>query len=45
MLKSAFERSDERAEIAVIEWKSIKANERERIVRELDTLGIDYAKV
>lgn len=45
MLKSAFERSDITAEIAVIEWKSIKAVEREMIVRELDRLGIDYAKV
>ncbi len=45
MLKKAFERSDRKAEIAVIEWKSIKAVEREMIVRELDVLGIDYAKV
>jgi D-aminoacyl-tRNA deacylase len=45
MLKKAFERSDKRAEVAVIEWKSIKAIEREVIVRELNLLGIDYAKV
>ncbi|MDE1870657.1 MAG: hypothetical protein KGI06_00245 [Candidatus Micrarchaeota archaeon] len=45
MLGSAFERSDIGAEIAVIEWKSIKAVGREMIVRELNRLGIDYAKV
>jgi D-aminoacyl-tRNA deacylase len=45
MLKAAFERSDIRAEIAVMEWKSIKAADRESIIRELSSLGIDYAKV
>ncbi len=45
MLGKAFDRSDNRAEVAVIEWKSIKAVEREAIVRELNLLGIDYAKV
>lgn len=45
MLGLAFERSDRKAEMAVIEWKSIKAIEREIIVRELNRLGIDYAKV
>jgi D-aminoacyl-tRNA deacylase len=45
MLKYAFERSDVRAEFALIEWKSIKAMDREAIVRELNVLGIDYAKV
>ena len=45
MIKCALERSDEKVDIALIEWKSIKANEREMIVRELDALGMDYAKV
>lgn len=45
MLEAALERSDIKAEIAVMEWKGIKAVEREVIVRELNRLGIDYAKV
>lgn len=45
MLQKAFERSDLKAELAVIEWKGIKGNEREIILRELQVLGIDYAKV
>jgi D-aminoacyl-tRNA deacylase len=45
MLSQAFSRSDRKAEIAVIEWKSIKAIEREIIVRELNLLGLDCAKV
>jgi D-aminoacyl-tRNA deacylase len=45
MIKTSLERSDEKVDTAVIEWKSIKANEREIIVRELGALGIDYAKV
>jgi D-aminoacyl-tRNA deacylase len=45
MLGAAQTRSDQKAEFAVIEWKSIKATERENIVRELNVLGIDYAKV
>ncbi len=45
MLGKAIARSDMPTEVAVIEWKSIKAVEREMIVRELNVLGIDYAKV
>lgn len=45
MIGKAFERSDKKPEIALIEWKSIKAIDRENIVRELNVLGIDYAKV
>lgn len=45
MLSEAFARSDARAELAVMEWKGIKGEDREIIVRELDKLGIDYAKV
>lgn len=45
MLDKAFSRSDRKPELAVIEWKSIKAVDRETITRELNVLGIDYAKV
>lgn len=45
MIKSAFEQSDLKPEIGVIEWKGIKAVDRESIIRELSVLGIDYAKV
>lgn len=45
MIGKAFDRSEVRPDIAVIEWKSIKATQRQIIVRELDALGIDYAKV
>ena len=45
MLGKAFERSEPKSEIAVLEWKRIKAAERETIIRELNALGIDYAKV
>lgn len=45
MIGAAMERSDRKPEIALVEWKSIKAAERERIVRELNQQGIDYAKV
>jgi len=45
MIGNAFERSDRKPEIALIEWKSIKAIDRENILRELNVLGIDYAKV
>lgn len=45
MLGKAFERSDLKAEVAVIEWKGINAAQREVVLRELNVLGIDYAKV
>jgi D-aminoacyl-tRNA deacylase len=45
MIKTAIERTDRKVEIVLVEWKSIKAAEREIIVRELNVLGIDYAKV
>ncbi len=45
MLASAINRSDRIAEVAVIEWKGLKGADREVIIRELDRLGIDYAKV
>ncbi len=45
MLGQAIERSAPEAEIAVVEWKSIKATDREAIVRELGSLGMGYEKV
>lgn len=45
MIGKAFDRSDLKAELAVIEWKGLKAAQREIILRELNLLGIDYAKV
>lgn len=45
MLDQAVERSDARPENAVIEWKSIKRENREDIIRKLDDIGIDYVKV
>lgn len=45
MLGQAVERSSIKAEKAVIEWKSIKAADREKIIRELGRIGIDYERV
>ncbi len=45
MIEKAAMRSDSKTEIAVIEWKSIKAEERKRVVEELDRLGLDYERV
>ena len=45
MIGKALTSSSKDIELALIEWKSIKAAERESIVRELDLSGIDYAKV
>ncbi len=45
MIEKAALRSDSKTEIAVIEWKSIKAEERKRVVEELDRLGLDYERV
>lgn len=45
MLRQAVERSNPRAEVAVIEWKSIGADQRARVIRELDSLGVDYERV
>jgi D-aminoacyl-tRNA deacylase len=45
MLGDAFKRSDILPDVALIEWKGIKAADRQVILKELDRLGIDYAKV
>jgi D-aminoacyl-tRNA deacylase len=45
MLQKAVERSDSNVESAVMEWKSIKAEDRDRIIRQLEGLGLDYERV
>jgi D-aminoacyl-tRNA deacylase len=45
MLQKAVERSDSEVELAVIEWKSIKAADRDKIVKRLEELGLDYERV
>ncbi len=45
MLSRAIERSEERAEIVVIDWKSVRSENKARIVAELEGLGMDYVKV
>jgi D-aminoacyl-tRNA deacylase len=45
MLQKAMERSDSAVEIAVIEWKSIKAADRDIVVGKLEELGLDYERI
>ncbi|HUY70010.1 MAG TPA: D-aminoacyl-tRNA deacylase [Candidatus Baltobacteraceae bacterium] len=45
MIAQAVEMSDLEVEKAVVEWKSIKAADRELITRRLEELGIDYDRV
>jgi D-aminoacyl-tRNA deacylase len=45
MLQQAVERSEVRAETAVIEWKSLNAEQRAGILQELEKIGVDYEKV
>ncbi|MEM3227435.1 MAG: D-aminoacyl-tRNA deacylase [Candidatus Micrarchaeaceae archaeon] len=45
MLEQALNRSSIRAEIGVIEWKSINSEERNNIIKELENLGIDYERI
>lgn len=45
MLQQAVERSDLRAEAAVIEWKSLNSVQRAGIIQELERIGVDYEKV
>ncbi len=44
MLDQAVKRSSIEVDKAVIEWKSIKAIDRERIIAELDRIGIDHER-
>lgn len=45
MLKMAIQRSEPKAECAVIDWKGITAPEREVAIKKLAGLGIDYVRV
>lgn len=45
MLQKAIEKSDRTAELAVIEWKGIKAADRDMIIKRLGELGLDYERV
>ena len=45
MLQKAVERADSEVELAVIEWKSIKADDRDKIIGRLGELGLDYERV
>jgi D-aminoacyl-tRNA deacylase len=45
MLQKAIGRSDAEVEVAVIEWKSIKAAERDKVIGRLGELGLDYERV
>jgi D-aminoacyl-tRNA deacylase len=45
MLEQAFQRSSPKAEVAVIEWKSLKAEEREKVINKLKDIGYDYVRV
>jgi D-aminoacyl-tRNA deacylase len=45
MLEKAVERADSAVEIAVIEWKSIKAVDRDMVVKRLEELGLDYERI
>ncbi|MGC8710253.1 MAG: D-aminoacyl-tRNA deacylase [Candidatus Micrarchaeia archaeon] len=45
MIKQAFERSKEKPEIAVIDWKSMNGRIRDKVINELKEIGIDYERV
>jgi D-aminoacyl-tRNA deacylase len=45
MLAQAFERSSPKAEIAAIEWKSLKGEERDKVINKLSEIGYDYVRV
>jgi D-aminoacyl-tRNA deacylase len=45
MLAQAASRSDGKPEIALIEWKSINADKRNKVTSKLEELGLDYERV
>jgi len=45
MIQQAIDKSTIRPDIAVIEWKSINSVSRNRILKALEELGIDYERV
>jgi D-aminoacyl-tRNA deacylase len=45
MLEQAVERSKEKPEAALIEWKSINADVRNRVIKSLNAIGLEYERV
>lgn len=45
MLVSAAQRSDPKPEVAIIEWKSIKAHQRNQIIGVLEEIGMEHVKL
>jgi D-aminoacyl-tRNA deacylase len=45
MIKQGVERSVPKAEIGIIDWKSLKAEQREKVIGKLNELGLDYEKI
>ena len=45
MLEQAIAKSSERAESAVIDWKSIKSVQRAAIIKKLEEIGIGYERI
>lgn len=44
MLEQALQRSKEKPEIAVIEWKSINSDVRNRVIKKLNAIGLEYER-
>lgn len=44
MLWQAAERGGRLAEVGVIEWKSINADARNRVIKRLGQMGLDYER-
>jgi len=45
MIKQALDRSKEKPDVAVIEWKSMNSVTRDKVIAELNGIGLDYEKV
>ncbi len=45
MIPQGVERSSPKAEIGIIDWKSLRAAEREASIKKLNELGLDYVKI
>ncbi len=45
MIEQAVQRSATRPECAVIEWKSIDSQTRSRVIKKLDSIGIEHERV
>ena len=45
MLAVAAQRSDPKPEVAIIEWKSIKAQQRNQILGVLEEIGMEYVRI